>query len=92
MTKSTLAYLDTAFSGMVPCKLIAFERETAWPDGGRLYARVQYTATRGGYDRGVTDSWPSRMVIPRDKVKLRRNGRHLVLAYDWADYGMDIPA
>lgn len=81
-----LAYFDSTFSGMVPCKLLRFER-----DHGSLLAVIEYTGDRPGYPKGSREQWSARYVIPRDKVKLRQNGRHIVLAYDWADYGIAIP-
>jgi hypothetical protein len=87
----TLAYFDSTFSGLIPCKLLGFERATNWPDAGALLARVEYTADRPGYPKGSQEVWSARYVIPRDKVRRRILGRHLVLVYDWKDYGIDIP-
>lgn len=87
----TLAYFNSAFSGLVPCKLLGFERATNWPDQGALLARVEYTTDRAGFPKGSQEVWSARYVIPRDKVRLRTSGKHVILAYDWKDYGIAIP-
>lgn len=87
----TLAYFNSRFSGMVPCKVMQFKRETAWPDAGKLMAVVRYTANRGPYHRGMIKTWPISEVIPRDKVKILRRGGAFVRSYDWADYPIEIP-
>lgn len=90
MGKSHLAYLDV-LSGMIPCKLLRFERSRHLANRGQLEAVIQFTADRGPYKRGATDKWPVPQVIPRDKVKISRRHGAFVHPYDWSDYGVEVP-
>src|SRR5262245_16398196 len=88
--KTPLAYFDSHFTGMVPCRLLRFERGLTFFDRHTLLAVVQYTADRGPYRKGDIESWNAPYVIPRNRVTVHRNGRATIAAYDWADY-VDIP-
>ena len=75
-----LAYVDTVFSGLLPCRVIG----AAW-EGEELRLRVQYTATRGAYKSGAKELWPIARVVPRSAVSFRRYLTTIRL-YAWVQY------
>lgn len=75
----TLAYLDSLYSGLVPCKVIDI---TGAGDGGKV--TVKLTASRGGYSRGETVETHPGHVIPRDKVRTRDGQLRIITSYVWA--------
>lgn len=66
------AFIDSG-GGLFPCHAVGFQ-------DGRVLIEVTAARTKAhGFRSGET--WSSRTIVPRDKVKGRK-----VLPYDWADY------
>jgi hypothetical protein len=74
----TLAYLDS-FAGLVPCRILAVGD---WGDGSSQ-ARIQFTATRGPYQKGVISTHVLRRVVPRSAI-YRRKHVTLIWPYSWS--------
>lgn len=77
LTKGSLAYLDTVFSGLVPVKVLKVtdpmpRDEQPWPP---MMATIEVTANRVGYSRGeqMTVRLPNHTVVHRAQV-YRRSG------------------
>lgn len=92
LTKNTMAFYDTTFSGLVPCKVLAVRYNTPEPapmhfdltkGGISSHYRVDIVVTemRGAYIKGeVIKDLPAYDVIPRPCVKRRLHSTS-VLAY-----------
>lgn len=72
-----LAYWDTLFSGLVPCRVIAADRDTL---------TIKVTATRHGHGVGdVIEGLTHRAVVPRAAVfKMRGSPWPRIKTYSWA--------
>ena len=89
-----LAYVDSRFSGPLPCRIIGAARVMGWGphvwapalQGGIVLA-VEYTAARGPYAKGAREAWPVGQVVPRGAVSFGRFG-YTIWPYRWAD---DLP-
>ena len=73
----TLAYLDS-LAGLVPCRILAVGD---WSDGASQ-ARIQFTATRGPYQKGRVETHPLRRVVPRNAI-YRRKHSTIIWPYSW---------
>lgn len=76
----TLAYYDS-FAGLLPCRIVAVGD---WNNDGSQ-ARIQFTTTRGGYQRGEFCTTKLRNVIPRSAVYRSRQhcGQYRIKSYSW---------
>jgi hypothetical protein len=74
----TLAYFDS-LSGLVPCRILAVGD---WSDGASQ-ARIQFTATRGPYQKGRVETHPLRRIVPRDAIRRRKYSK-VILPYSWS--------
>lgn len=74
-----LAYVDS-YAGLIPCRIV---RVDDWADGS-CQARVTFTATRGPYERGDTQTFNLRRVVPRTSIK-RRKYSTLIMPYSWPE-------
>ena len=66
-----LAYWNTAFHGMVPCKVLS----VTGPEGtanSNQYLRIRLTATRGALLRGEEHEAWGLNVVPRKAVSFRK--------------------
>lgn len=87
-----LAYMDSLFAGLVPCRVIGGAVSEHWPGGPvSVELRVQFTAPRYGtsrhaplYARGQIEAFGPRQIVPRRAVMRRKYGAR-ILAYRWAD-------
>jgi hypothetical protein len=73
-----LAFLDTTFSGLVPCKVTELERDK---NSGEWFAHIVLTATRGAYKRGENLRERAADVAPR-QCKRQRQGK-ILLRNSW---------
>jgi len=76
MNKDSLAYYDTLFSGLVPCKVTGY-------DGVNMYITV--TADRGVYKKGEKLCAPSHDIIPRKMVFVRNGQYRIRNNYQWVN-------
>lgn len=74
-----LAFVDS-YAGLVPCRIIKVDD---WSDGS-CQARVTFTATRGPYKRGETDTFNLRRVVPRTSI-MRRKYSTRIRPYSWPE-------
>ena len=79
-----LAFIDTLFNGLVPCKVI----EVVYQGNGRVMGsgelRVQITADRGAYKRGEILTENATQVFPRNHIRRRANGgTYINSLYEW---------
>lgn len=71
-----LAYWDTLFSGLVPCRIIAADRDTI---------TIKITAARGGHKVGDIEVCTHRGVVPRASLFKRRGSPfRRITPYSWA--------
>ena len=79
----TLAYLDTLFDGLVPCKVI----EVAYPGNGRVFSSgeitVRITADRGAYKKGELLTEKASQVVPRSHVRRTSGHARINSLYEW---------
>lgn len=73
-----LAYYDTTFNGLVPCKVLETRQD---PDDKRWYARIKLTATRAAYKAGETLYVKADDVPPRSCVRVRQG--HIRVRNAW---------
>lgn len=71
-----LAYYDTLFNGLVPCKVTGL-------DGVNVYFTV--TADRGTYKRGEKLSSTGFHVVPRKMVYVRNGQYRINPSYQWVN-------
>lgn len=73
------AYLDSARSGLVPCKVTQVQKSA---ETGSLVVTARITAARGPYKRGETITFYASMIIPRTAVHYR-GGIPRIRSYVW---------
>lgn len=79
-TLGNLAYYDTLFSGLVPCKVTGIR---VYNEFGHYEVNFTITATRGGYKAGEKLFSRPNYVIPRKMVRVR-NGHYVINpSYAW---------
>lgn len=76
LSSRPLAWLDSAFSGLVPCRLISAARH----DVLGLQFAVAYTGRAAPYVGKPPAAWPARLILPRASA---RPGCRTIRAWDW---------
>lgn len=76
----TLAYYDTLFNGLIPCKVTGIR---VYNEHGHYEVFFTITANRGAYKKGEKLSSSPIHVIPRKSVRIRRNGFGVRNNYAW---------
>lgn len=89
--KGTLAFMNSHFNGLVPCKLTYLRRVTHADGRVEYWADCVFTATRGIYRRGDREARDLSAFVPRSAVhkSRQRPGHFAIWAYRWGDF---IPA
>jgi hypothetical protein len=74
----SLAYIDSPFTALLPCKVVRVWRANDYPT---MRAEVIVTASRGAYKKGerLPDVW-AKYGPPRDAIR-RRDGQFRVLPF-----------
>lgn len=79
-----LAYIDTLWRGLVPCKVLAIDKS----EHGQKLITVIVTATRNAYHKGETGQFTTLQVVPRDSVyRSRQHCGQLRIRndYEWVE-------
>jgi hypothetical protein len=76
----TLAYYDTLFNGLVPCKVTGIR---TYNEFGHYEVMFTITADRGGYKKGEKLSAQPRNVVPRKMVRVKHGHYGIKTNYAW---------
>lgn len=78
----TLAYYDTLFNGLVPCKVTGIR---VYNEFGHYEVYFTVTATRGAWKKGDKFVSSPKNVIPRKMVFVRSGQYHIKTYFAWVN-------